>query len=176
MAVNNGRSRRWSCAGAQRYSVPPSAMRRRGSTCVGGDPVGYTGGSAKGSSTVSAVVYTELRCRSSLAKLACAAWFASLTPTSSSSSRTSDSSCVSTHRTTSDMSPPPVAAANSSGASSLAAVAYQKSPSVIGPLPPLAPSVSDTATLRAPDHVRAASNGDHRAEGSPVEPLGSKHC
>ena len=73
------------------------------------------------------------------------------------------------------MSRPPVAAANSSGASSLAAVAYQKSPSVIGPLPPLAPSVSDTATLRAPDHVRAASNGDHWAEGSPVELLGSKH-
>ena len=29
--------------------------------------------------------------------------------------------------------------------------------------------------LAGPDHVRAASSGDHWAEGSPVEPLGSKH-
>ena len=73
------------------------------------------------------------------------------------------------------MSRPPEAAAKSSGASSLAAVAYQKSPSVIGPLPALATSVSDAAVLRAPDQVRERSSGDQCATGRPVEPLGSKH-
>jgi hypothetical protein len=68
----------------------------------------------------------------------------------------------------------PKAAAKSSGASILAAVAYQKSPSLIVPTEALATSTSPEAARRAPGQVVAAGNGDHRADSRPVDPDGSK--
>jgi len=82
---------------------------------------------------------------------------------------------VSTQRTTSSMDSPPQAAAKSSGASIRVAVAYQKSPSPIDPTDPLATSVRAEATLRAPGQVRAPLSGDQPADGTPVDPDGSKH-
>ena len=75
----------------------------------------------------------ELFWRGSFEKADVAASMASGTPAASSRSRTSSSSPVSTQWTTSAMSYPAVAAANKSGANIRAAVAYQKSPSLMDP-------------------------------------------
>jgi hypothetical protein len=80
---------------------------------------------------------------------------------------------VSTQRTTSSIERFPKAAANRRGANILAAVAYQKSPSLMVPAELLATSVSPAATRRAPGQVRAAGNGDHHSEDRPVDPVGS---
>ena len=97
----------------------------------------------------------------------------SSTPVASRIASTSAISWVSTHRATSRMVAPPTAAAKSSGASSLAAVAYQNSPSAVVD-GDLATSVRSAATRRA-RQVAAAGSGDHRAGAVPVVPAGSRH-
>src|ERR1700728_2182116 len=125
--------------------------------------------STNASSTVSPVVYTDDRWRSSRCQVALAAQIASSTPAASSRTITSETSWMPTQRTTSSMVAPAVAAAKSSGASNLAAVAYQNSPSpvVAGDR---ATSVRSAATRRAPTQVRAAGNGDQPLTGRPVAP------
>src|SRR5437899_9308605 len=68
---------------------------------------------------------------------------------------------------------PDVAAARNRGASSLAAVAYQKSPSVI-PERRTAPLHSQLAMRCAPAHVAHDDSGDQPAPGRPVLAVGSK--
>src|ERR1700686_3963726 len=101
------------------------------------------------------------------------AWSALCAPAALSESKTSSTSWVSTHRTTSAMVRPDVAAPSSMGANSLAAVAYQKSPSLNAPGDDRATSVNDAAVRRAPCHVSDACSGDHDAAARPVEAEGS---
>jgi hypothetical protein len=68
---------------------------------------------------------------------------------------------------------PEVDAARSKGARSLAAVEYQKSPSLSAPGDDRATSVRDAAVRRAPSHVDEACRGDHAAGGRPVDCEGS---
>ena len=87
---------------------------------------------------------------------------------------TSPTSCVSTQRTTSAMVPPFIAAASSRGASSLAAVAYQNSPSAVVPSD-LAASHRSAATRLARGHSWQPVTGDHVSAGTPLHPVGSMH-
>ena len=89
-------------------------------------------------------------------------------------SATSPTSWVSTQRTTSAMVRPSSAAAAKRGASSLAAVAYQNSPSAVVPSP-LAASQSSAAARHAPGQSRQAVSGDQVLAGVPVAPVGSMH-
>ena len=81
---------------------------------------------------------------------------------------TSPTSCVSTQRTTSAMVRPSSAAATKRGASSLAAVAYQNSPSAVVPSA-LAASHSSAAARQAAAPLRAAVSGDQVLGRAPVD-------
>ena len=129
---------------------------------------------ANGARIVSAVVYTELRVRSSRHHEARAASSASLTPACSRMNDTSLASWVSTHRTTSAMERRSCAAAKNNGASSLAAVAYQNSPSAVVPSA-LAVSARSAAMRRASAQSRQGVSGDHVLGRAPVDPVGSMH-
>lgn len=129
---------------------------------------------AKGARIVSAVVYTELRVRSSRHHVARAASRTSGTPTCSRMNDTSLTSCVSTQRTTSAIPRPSREAANNNGASSLAAVAYQNSPSAVVPSD-FAVSAKSAATRRAWDQSPQGVRGDHVLGRPPVEAVGSMH-
>ena len=87
---------------------------------------------------------------------------------------TSLTSCVSTQRTTSAMVRSSRAAASSSGASSLAAVAYQNSPSAVVPST-FAVSQRSAATRQACRQSVHPGTGDHELAGTPVQPVGSIH-
>ena len=76
---------------------------------------------------------------------------------------------------TSVMVAPERAAAKSSGARSFWATAYQKSESWSPPRSPArAVEASQAAMRRAPCQSSEVWRGDHPAEGSAVEPTGSK--
>ena len=132
------------------------------------------GARAKGSSTVSAVVATELRVRSSRHQVARAASRASVGAACSKMPATSPTSWVSTHRTTSSMVRPSSAAAWRSGASILAAVAYQNSPSAVVPSA-LAASHRSAATRQDRCHCAHPVSGDQVLGRVPVQPVGSMH-
>src|SRR5713101_3042678 len=78
-------------------------------------------GSSYGASTVSSVVYTELRIRSSRPRLANKATPAATSPASPNSCSTSSDSCKFVHRTTSPLDRPPVADATTTAARNSAA-------------------------------------------------------
>jgi len=123
---------------------------------------------------VSAVVYTELRVRSSRHHVARAASSASVTPACSRMEDTSLASCVSTQRTTSAMERRSFAAAKNNGAKSLAAVAYQNSPSAVVPSA-LADSARSAAIRLAPAQSAQRVRGDHVLGRAPTDPEGSMH-
>ena len=87
---------------------------------------------------------------------------------------TSPTSCVSTQRTTSAMLRRSSAAASKSGASSLAAVAYQNSPSAVVPSA-LAASHRSAATRHASRHCPQPVSGDQPSPGAPLDAVGSMH-
>ncbi len=135
---------------------------------------GLPGAWAKGPSTVSAVVATELRVRSSRHQVARAASRASVGAARSKMPATSLTSWVSTQRTTSATVRPSSAAAWRSGASILAAVAYQKSPSAVVPSA-LAASQRSAAARQAWCHSAHPVSGDQVLGRVPVQPVGSMH-
>ena len=150
--------------------APPSSWHGSNGTADGGPG----GAWANGASTVSAVVYTELRVRSSRHQVARAAWSASGDAAASRMLATSPTSCVSTQRTTSAMVRRSSAAARKSGARSLAAVAYQNSPSAVVPSA-LAASHRSAATRQASRHRTQPVSGDQASAGAPLDPVGSMH-
>jgi hypothetical protein len=129
---------------------------------------------ANGASTVSAVVTTELRVRSSRHQEAWAAASASAGPSRSRISATSATSWVSTQRTTSAILRRSRAAANNRGARNLAAVAYQNSPSAVVPSA-RAVSHRSAATRHAWRQSAHPVKGDHVPAGKPVLAVGSMH-
>ena len=83
-------------------------------------------------------------------------------------------SCVSTQRTTSAMVRPSSAAAAKRGARSLAAVAYQNSPSAVVPSL-FAASHNSAAARQASRHWPQPVSGDQILARAPVQPVGSMH-
>ena len=112
--------------------------------------------------------------RSSLHQVACAACSGAATSACSRIAATSPTSWVSTQRTTSDIVRPSRAAAKNSGASSLAAVAYQNSPSAVVPSA-FAASHRSAPTRQARGQSPHPVRGDHRLGRAAVESVGSIH-
>src|SRR5579875_981921 len=132
-----------------------------------------TTGSSNGAKTVSKVVPTELRMRSSLPAQAASARAASVSPHVSRILSGSPSSSLSVQRTTYPIPSPARSAASRRGASCFAAAVYQKAASAI-PLRPGVDSTSQPAILCASDQPSQPERGDHdETAATPDPPVGS---